>query len=75
LATKRSGGRSTARRKPAARKKPTVRQHLAPWARDAFGIGLVVLGLLAVALLPGRGRRKQNRNRGWSDRPPPRARR
>jgi S-DNA-T family DNA segregation ATPase FtsK/SpoIIIE len=25
-----------------------VRQHLAPWARDALGIGLVVLGLLAV---------------------------
>ncbi|HEX6332315.1 MAG TPA: DNA translocase FtsK 4TM domain-containing protein [Actinomycetota bacterium] len=28
-----------------------MRQHVAPWARDAFGIGLVVLGLLAVLAL------------------------
>jgi S-DNA-T family DNA segregation ATPase FtsK/SpoIIIE len=39
-----SRGRGRARR-PA---RPTVRQHLAPWARDALGIGLVVVGLLAV---------------------------
>jgi S-DNA-T family DNA segregation ATPase FtsK/SpoIIIE len=38
----RASGRS------AARARTSVRQHLAPWARDAFGIGLVVLGLLAV---------------------------
>jgi len=39
----------------------------------AIAIGLVLLGLLATALLPRRGRR--NLNRGWSDRPPPRTRR
>jgi hypothetical protein len=39
------------------------------------GIAIVVilLALAATALLPGRNRR--SRNRGWSDRPPPRARR
>ncbi|MEX2407016.1 MAG: DNA translocase FtsK 4TM domain-containing protein, partial [Actinomycetota bacterium] len=43
MATKTKGrGRS----KPPAR--TSVRQHLAPWARDALGIGLVVLSLLAV---------------------------
>src|SRR4029453_9197713 len=29
-------------------KRPSVRSHLRPWARDALGIGLVVLALLAV---------------------------
>jgi S-DNA-T family DNA segregation ATPase FtsK/SpoIIIE len=38
----------TKRRAPAKRARPSVRQHLAPWARDALGIGLVVVGLLAV---------------------------
>jgi S-DNA-T family DNA segregation ATPase FtsK/SpoIIIE len=43
LATKTKGrGRS---KSPA---RTSVRQHLAPWARDALGIGLVVLSLLAV---------------------------
>jgi DNA segregation ATPase FtsK/SpoIIIE, S-DNA-T family len=44
----------TKRRAPATRKKRTaaskrtpVRQHLAPWARDAIGIGLVVFALIA----------------------------
>ena len=43
-----TSSRSSKRR---ARKKPTrtpVRAILAPWTRDAFGIGLVVLALLAV---------------------------
>ena len=31
-----------------ARARTPVRQHLAPWARDAIGIGLVVLALLTV---------------------------
>ncbi|HEY7756553.1 MAG TPA: DNA translocase FtsK 4TM domain-containing protein [Actinomycetota bacterium] len=34
-----------------ARARTSVRQHLAPWARDALGIGLVVFGLLAVLAL------------------------
>jgi S-DNA-T family DNA segregation ATPase FtsK/SpoIIIE len=38
---------STRAKKPARARTP-VRQHLAPWARDAFGIGLVVVALLAV---------------------------
>ena len=29
-------------------KRPSVRSHLRPWARDALGIGLVVLALLAI---------------------------
>jgi S-DNA-T family DNA segregation ATPase FtsK/SpoIIIE len=37
-----------AKARPRARAKTSVRQHLAPWARDALGIGLVVVGLLAV---------------------------
>jgi S-DNA-T family DNA segregation ATPase FtsK/SpoIIIE len=45
LASK-SRGRASGR--SAARARTSVRQHLAPWARDALGIGLVVLGLLAV---------------------------
>ena len=43
-----SAGSSPGVRKPAARARTSVRQHLAPWARDALGIGLVVFGLLAV---------------------------
>jgi DNA segregation ATPase FtsK/SpoIIIE, S-DNA-T family len=45
----------TKRRAPAKKKKRAasskrtpVRQHLAPWARDAIGIGLVVFALIAV---------------------------
>ncbi|MGZ8603743.1 MAG: DNA translocase FtsK [Actinomycetota bacterium] len=45
MATKTKGRRTRA---PAARSRTSVRQHLAPWARDALGIGLVVVGLLAV---------------------------
>jgi S-DNA-T family DNA segregation ATPase FtsK/SpoIIIE len=45
LASK-SRGRASGR--SAARSRTSVRQHLAPWARDALGIGLVVLGVLAV---------------------------
>jgi hypothetical protein len=40
-----------------------------------IAIGVILLGLAATALLPGRNRGSRNRNRGWSDRPPPRARR
>ncbi len=41
--------RAPAKKKRAASSKRTpVRQHLAPWARDAVGIGLVVLALIAV---------------------------
>jgi hypothetical protein len=39
-----------------------------------IAIGLVVLGLLASALLPARGRRRPT-DRGWSNKPPPRTRR
>jgi S-DNA-T family DNA segregation ATPase FtsK/SpoIIIE len=48
LSTK-TKGRASARRP--ARARTSVRQHLAPWARDALGIGLVVLGLLSVLAL------------------------
>ncbi len=45
-------GRTKGRKKPAKRsgagRTRRVAGHLAPWARDAFGIGLVVLALLAV---------------------------
>ena len=34
-----------------ARSKGRVRQHLAPWARDALGIGLVVFALISVLAL------------------------
>ncbi len=44
--TKRKGSRKRPAKRRASR--TPVRQHLAPWARDAFGIGLVVLSLLAV---------------------------
>jgi S-DNA-T family DNA segregation ATPase FtsK/SpoIIIE len=40
--------RAPAKKKPAASSKRTpVRRHLAPWARDAAGIGLVVFALIA----------------------------
>jgi DNA segregation ATPase FtsK/SpoIIIE, S-DNA-T family len=39
---------STRGRKPARRTRTSVRQHLAPWARDALGIGLVVVALLSI---------------------------
>jgi S-DNA-T family DNA segregation ATPase FtsK/SpoIIIE len=48
VATK-SRGRSARGR--GARARTPVRQHVAPWARDALGIGLVVVGLLAVLAL------------------------
>ena len=40
--------RTTKGRGRRTKKRPSVRSHLRPWARDALGIGLVVLALLAV---------------------------
>jgi len=43
--------RAPARRRPSTRDKrarPKVRQHLAPWARDALGIGLMVFALISM---------------------------
>ncbi|HYU94120.1 MAG TPA: DNA translocase FtsK [Actinomycetota bacterium] len=43
--------RAPARRRPSTREKrvrPKVRQHLAPWARDALGIGLMVFALISM---------------------------
>jgi S-DNA-T family DNA segregation ATPase FtsK/SpoIIIE len=48
---RRAPARPKARRRPPARTKaarPKVRQHLAPWARDALGIGLVVFALISI---------------------------
>jgi DNA segregation ATPase FtsK/SpoIIIE, S-DNA-T family len=39
---------STTKGRGKGSKRPSVRSHLRPWARDALGIGLVVLALLAV---------------------------
>ncbi|MFM8999709.1 MAG: DNA translocase FtsK [Actinomycetota bacterium] len=47
--TKTASGRGSAREPAPARGR--VRQHLAPWARDALGIGLVILSLLSVLAL------------------------
>ena len=50
-------GTKTKRRAPAKksirarRARTSVRQHLAPWARDAFGIGLVVFALISILAL------------------------
>jgi DNA segregation ATPase FtsK/SpoIIIE, S-DNA-T family len=47
-------GRAPAKRRRApsrrarARGEPRVRQHLAPWARDSLGIGLVVFALISI---------------------------
>ncbi len=45
--------RAPAKKKPsrARRARMPVRQHLAPWARDAFGIGLVVFALISILAL------------------------
>jgi S-DNA-T family DNA segregation ATPase FtsK/SpoIIIE len=46
-----SNRRAPSRRRPSARDKPArpkVRQHLAPWARDALGIGLMVFALISI---------------------------
>src|SRR5438552_9309011 len=56
MATKKARKSRAARRKPAARKpakdQPSIprraARHLVPWARDALGIGLIVLSMLAV---------------------------
>jgi S-DNA-T family DNA segregation ATPase FtsK/SpoIIIE len=48
LATK-TKGRAPARKR--ARARTPVRQHLAPWASDALGIGLVVFALISVLAL------------------------
>ena len=45
--TKRRAPAGKSKRAASARRTP-VRQHLAPWARDAIGIGLVVVALIAV---------------------------
>jgi S-DNA-T family DNA segregation ATPase FtsK/SpoIIIE len=42
-----------------------MRQHLAPWARDAFGIGLVVFALLAVLGLWFEGAGPLGRGTDW----------
>ena len=47
----RSSGRGGASRKRSASTRTPVRTHLAPWARDAFGIFLVVFALLSVLSL------------------------
>src|SRR5438067_2663572 len=39
------------RKRAGKRKQSDLRSHLAPWARDAFGIGLVVVALLSVLAL------------------------
>ncbi len=39
--------RAPVRKRRTARTRTPVRQHLAPWARDALGIGLVVFALIA----------------------------
>jgi len=47
----RAPARPEARRRPHTRSKsarPKVRQHLAPWARDALGIGLMVFALISI---------------------------
>jgi S-DNA-T family DNA segregation ATPase FtsK/SpoIIIE len=55
LATKAKGGGPARARRPAPARKPEprtrVRHHLAPWARDAFGIGLVVFALISILAL------------------------
>jgi hypothetical protein len=38
--------RAPARKRAASSRRTPVRQHLAPWARDAAGIGLVVFALI-----------------------------
>jgi S-DNA-T family DNA segregation ATPase FtsK/SpoIIIE len=51
VATKSTRRAPAGTRRAASSKRPRrtpVRQHLAPWARDAIGIGLVVFGLIAV---------------------------
>ena len=50
----RQGTKAPKAKAPAKEPEPArrrVRQHLAPWARDAFGIGLVVLSLLSILAL------------------------
>jgi S-DNA-T family DNA segregation ATPase FtsK/SpoIIIE len=50
VATK-TRSRSGARKKAASKTRTPVRQHLAPWARDALGIGLVVISLISILAL------------------------
>jgi S-DNA-T family DNA segregation ATPase FtsK/SpoIIIE len=51
VATKTKRRASTTRRGAKARARTPVRQYLAPWARDAIGIGLVVFALLSILAL------------------------
>ncbi|MGQ0670936.1 MAG: DNA translocase FtsK 4TM domain-containing protein, partial [Actinomycetota bacterium] len=51
MATKTKARRGRARKRPGKRARTPVRTHLAPWARDALGIGLVVFALLSVLAL------------------------
>jgi S-DNA-T family DNA segregation ATPase FtsK/SpoIIIE len=62
LATKTKG---RARDSRAARARTSVRRHLGPWARDALGIGLVVLGLLAILALWFRSAGPVGRGLNW----------
>ncbi|MGZ4155313.1 MAG: DNA translocase FtsK 4TM domain-containing protein, partial [Actinomycetota bacterium] len=48
MATKTKRRASAKKKRAASSKRTPVRQHLAPWARDAIGIGLVVFALIAV---------------------------
>jgi S-DNA-T family DNA segregation ATPase FtsK/SpoIIIE len=50
VATK-TRSRSGARKKAVSKTRTPVRQHLAPWARDALGIGLVVIALISILAL------------------------
>jgi len=50
VATK-TRARTPAKKKVASKARTPVRQHLAPWARDALGIGLVVISLISILAL------------------------
>src|SRR2546423_12788605 len=43
--------RRKTRKRARKRKRSDLRSHLSPWARDAFGIGLVVVALLSILAL------------------------
>jgi S-DNA-T family DNA segregation ATPase FtsK/SpoIIIE len=50
VATK-TRSRAPAKKRAASKARTPVRQHLAPWARDALGIGLVVISLISILAL------------------------
>jgi len=47
-ATRRRRAPSQRTRSSRTRAEPRIRQHLAPWARDALGIGLIVFALISI---------------------------